>query len=65
MVANAGRGDVKVNAACPGWMAIDTGGPAAPRTPPGQGADTIVSLATLAEAGPTDGFSCDHRRIPW
>lgn len=64
MVANAVRGDVKVNAACPGWVATDMGGRAAPRTP-AQGADTIVWLATLPRDGPTDGFFRDRRPIPW
>jgi NAD(P)-dependent dehydrogenase (short-subunit alcohol dehydrogenase family) len=64
MVATSVRGDVKVNAACPGWVATDMGGRAAPRTPE-QGANTIVWLATLPEDGPTDGFFRDRRRIPW
>lgn len=64
MVANAVRGDVKVNAVCPGWVATDMGGTAAPRSPE-QGADTIVWLATLPEDGPTDGFFRDRRSIPW
>jgi NAD(P)-dependent dehydrogenase (short-subunit alcohol dehydrogenase family) len=64
MVANAVRGDVKVNAACPGWVATDMGGRGAPRSPE-QGADTIVWLATLPEDGPTDGFFRDRRPIPW
>jgi NAD(P)-dependent dehydrogenase (short-subunit alcohol dehydrogenase family) len=64
MVANSVRGDVKVNAACPGWVATDMGGAAAPRSLE-QGADTIVWLATLPEDGPTDGFFRDRRPIPW
>jgi NAD(P)-dependent dehydrogenase (short-subunit alcohol dehydrogenase family) len=64
MVAHSVRGDVKVNAACPGWVATDMGGRAAPRTPE-QGADTIVWLATLPKDGPTDGFFRDRRPIPW
>lgn len=63
-VANSVRGDVKVNAACPGWVATDMGGPAAPRSLE-RGADTIVWLATLEEDGPTDGFFRDRRPIPW
>jgi NAD(P)-dependent dehydrogenase (short-subunit alcohol dehydrogenase family) len=64
MLAHAVRGDVKVNAACPGWVATDMGGAAAPRSVE-QGADTIVWLATLPEDGPTDGFFRDRRPIPW
>lgn len=64
MVANSVRGDVKVNAACPGWVATDMGGAGAPRSTE-QGADTIVWLATLPQDGPTDGFFRDRRPIPW
>jgi len=57
-------GDIKVNAACPGWVHTDMGGPAAPRTP-AEGADTIVWLATLPARGPSGGFFRDRRRIAW
>src|SRR4029453_11394297 len=46
------RGDVKVNAACPGWVRTDMGGPAAPRSPE-QGVDTILWLATLPADRPS------------
>jgi NAD(P)-dependent dehydrogenase (short-subunit alcohol dehydrogenase family) len=62
--ARAVRGDVKVNAACPGWVSTDMGGRAAPR-PPAQGADTIVWLATLPADGPSDGFFRDRRPVAW
>jgi len=57
-------GDIKVNAACPGWVHTQMGGPDAPRTP-AEGADTIVWLATLPARGPSGGFFRDRRRIPW
>jgi len=57
-------GDIKVNAACPGWVHTQMGGPEAPRTP-AEGADTIVWLATLPARGPSGGFFRDRRRIPW
>jgi NAD(P)-dependent dehydrogenase (short-subunit alcohol dehydrogenase family) len=55
---------VKVNAACPGWVRTDMGGAHAPR-PVEQGADTVVWLATLPEDGPTGGLFRDKRPIPW
>lgn len=48
----------KVNAACPGSVATDMGGPAAPRTVE-QGAASVVRLATLDWMGPTGGFFHD------
>lgn len=55
---------VLVNAADPGWVRTDMGGPSAPRSP-AEGADTIVWLATLPEDGPTGGFFRDRRAIEW
>lgn len=49
---------VKVNAACPGSVATDMGGPMAPRTVE-QGAAVAVRLATLDWMGPTGGFFHD------
>lgn len=49
---------IKVNAACPGSVATDMGGPAAPRTVE-QGAAIAVRLATLDWMGPTGGFYHD------
>ena len=57
-------GDIKVNAACPGWVHTQMGGPEAPRTP-AEGADTIVWLASLPARGPSGRFFRDRRRIPW
>ena len=63
-LAEEAHGDVKVNAACPGWIATRMGGPGAPRTVE-QGADGIVWLATLPAGGPTGGFFRDRRPIAW
>ena len=58
------RGNVKVNAMCPGWVRTRMGGGAAPRSPE-EGADTAIWLATLDEDGPTGGFFRDRKPIPW
>ena len=55
---------VKINAACPGWVATRMGGAEAPLTPQ-QGADTPVWLALLPEDGPTGGFFRDRQPIGW
>ncbi len=58
------RGNVKVNAACPGWVRTRMGGARAPRSVE-QGADTIVWLATLPATGPNGGYFRDRKRIEW
>mgnify|MGYP006276839967 CR=1 FL=1 len=55
---------VKVNAACPGWVRTRMGGEAAARSPE-EGADTPIWLATLPDDGPTGGFFRDRRLIEW
>jgi len=63
-VAQGVRGDVKVNAMCPGWVRTEMGGAGAPRSPE-QATDTLVWLATLPADGPNGGFFRDRRPIPW
>ena len=64
MLADALRRDrVLVNAACPGWVATDMGGPGG--RPVRDGAGGIVWAATLPDDGPTGGFFRDRRPIPW
>lgn len=63
-LASEVRGDVKVNAMDPGWVATRMGGSGASRTPR-QAADTLVWLATLPTDGPTDGLYYDRRKVAW
>jgi NAD(P)-dependent dehydrogenase (short-subunit alcohol dehydrogenase family) len=63
-LAAEARGDVKVNAACPGWVRTRMGGAAAPRSVE-EGADTIVWLATLPAGGPSGGLFRDRAPIAW
>lgn len=55
---------VKVNAACPGYVATDINQHSGVRTVQ-QGAAIIVRLATLPDDGPTGGFFDDAGPIPW
>lgn len=63
-LAQEARGDVKVNAVCPGWVRTRMGGSGAPRSVE-QGADTIVWLATLPPDGPSGGLFRNRRPIAW
>ncbi len=56
--------NVLVNAACPGWVRTDMGGPEADRSLE-EGADGIVWLATLPDGGPNGGFFRDRKPLPW
>jgi NAD(P)-dependent dehydrogenase (short-subunit alcohol dehydrogenase family) len=68
-LAAAVSGDVKVNAAHPGWVRTRMGGPESYRSPAALTAEAaargIVWLATLSSRGPNGGFFRDHRRVPW
>jgi NAD(P)-dependent dehydrogenase (short-subunit alcohol dehydrogenase family) len=55
---------IKVNAACPGYVATDLNRHTGPRSVE-QGADVIVRLATLPDDGPTGGFFDDAGPVPW
>lgn len=56
--------NVKVNSACPGYVATDLNGHRGVRTVQ-EGAEIIVRLATLPEDGPTAGFFNDAGVVPW
>jgi NAD(P)-dependent dehydrogenase (short-subunit alcohol dehydrogenase family) len=55
---------IAVNAACPGWVRTDMGGPGAPRSVE-EGAAGILWLALEAPQNLTGGFFRDGARIPW
>ncbi len=63
-LAQEARGDVKVNAACPGWVRTRMGGSGAPKSVE-EGADTIVWLATLPPDGPSGGLFRNRQPVPW
>jgi NAD(P)-dependent dehydrogenase (short-subunit alcohol dehydrogenase family) len=56
--------NVKVNSACPGYVATDLNQHRGVRTVQ-QGAEIIVRLATLPADGPTAGFFDDAGTVPW
>jgi NAD(P)-dependent dehydrogenase (short-subunit alcohol dehydrogenase family) len=58
------KGDVKVNAACPGWVRTRMGGPGAELAPE-KAVGTIVWLAMLPKRGPNGGFFRDREPVPW
>jgi NAD(P)-dependent dehydrogenase (short-subunit alcohol dehydrogenase family) len=54
---------VKVNSACPGFVATDMGGPFGAKKTVEDGAAGIVWLATLPDDGPSGGFFRDGKPI--
>lgn len=64
LVAAEIKGDIKINAVCPGWVSTDMGGPSAPKSPK-QAAVSILWLATIGPEGPNGGFFRDGKAIDW
>jgi NAD(P)-dependent dehydrogenase (short-subunit alcohol dehydrogenase family) len=56
--------NIKVNSAHPGWVKTDMGTDAAPMEIP-EGATTGVTLALLAQDGPTGGYFHKGKPLPW
>jgi NAD(P)-dependent dehydrogenase (short-subunit alcohol dehydrogenase family) len=54
---------ILVNSVDPGWVATDMGGRGG--RPVQQGAKGIVWAATLPDDGPSGGFFCDGKAVPW
>ena len=56
--------NIKINAACPGWVRTALGGPDAIYSVE-EGADTPIWLATLPDDGPTGGLFRQREPYPW
>ena len=54
---------ILVNSVDPGWVATDMGGQGG--RPVQEGAKGIVWAATLPDDGPSGGFFCDGKPVPW
>jgi NAD(P)-dependent dehydrogenase (short-subunit alcohol dehydrogenase family) len=55
---------IKINSACPGYVATDLNGFHGTSTP-AEGARTAIRLATLPDDGPTGGLFDDTGTVPW
>ncbi|KRD84020.1 short-chain dehydrogenase [Bacillus sp. Root147] len=64
LIAAEVQGDIKINAADPGWVSTDMGGPSAPRTPE-ETAKSILWLATIGSEGPNGKLFRDKKQIDW
>jgi NAD(P)-dependent dehydrogenase (short-subunit alcohol dehydrogenase family) len=54
---------ILVNSVDPGWVATDMGGHGG--RPVQEGDKGIVWAATLSDDGPSGGFFCDGKAVPW
>lgn len=64
LASGEARGDVMVNAVCPGWVRTELGGAGATRSVT-EGAVGIIWAATLPRDGPNGGFFRDGKPIDW
>lgn len=64
ILADEVKGNIKINAVCPGWVRTEMGGPSAPRSPE-EAAKGIIWAATLPNNGPTGQFFRDGKKIDW
>lgn len=62
--AECSNKNIKINAASPGWVRTELGGPDADYSAE-EGADTPVWLAMLPDDGPTGKFFEGGQEIPW
>lgn len=58
------RGDVKINAVDPGWVATDMGGPSAPRTPDDAARD-VTHAILLPSDGPNGALLRYQNPVDW
>jgi len=63
LAADLRRERILVNAACPGWVATDMGGPGG--RPVEDGAASVMWAVCLPDDGPTGGFFRDGRQLDW
>ncbi|PWU56611.1 short-chain dehydrogenase [Micromonospora sp. S4605] len=64
LAAQLAADGILVNSVCPGWVATDMGGPAAPRTA-AEGAASVLWAVRIPDDGPTGGFFRDGEPLPW
>ncbi|GAA3619774.1 hypothetical protein GCM10022267_02420 [Lentzea roselyniae] len=55
---------MRINGACPGYVATDLNGFQGTSTP-AEGAKIAIKLATLPDDGPTGGLFDDAGTVPW
>ena len=64
LASREAKGDVKVNAVCPGWVRTAMGGPSATRDV-AQGAASVMWAVLLDREGPNGGFFRDGNLLEW
>ena len=64
IAAHETRGEVKINAVDPGWVATDMGGPTAPRTAAEAAAD-LAHAVLLPADGPNGALLRYQKPVDW